>query len=66
MDTTGILRAFTISNDSSYTNYDVWFQDDPNVYYLEVRFPNNSGDTTGFSQIATSFINSFHFKNENN
>jgi hypothetical protein len=33
------------------------------LYQIKTRYPNNTGDTTGYTRIASSFINSFHVVN---
>lgn len=59
-DTTNSFRVFTISEDSSnYTYYQLWVANDSYLYQVKTRYPNNTGDTTGYSEIASSFINSF-------
>jgi hypothetical protein len=64
LDTANAFRVFTISEDSSnYTYYQLWVANDSYLYQIKTRFPNNTGDTTGYTRIASSFINSFHVVN---
>ena len=60
LDTTESLRAFIISDDSAnYTYYQSWISANSYLYQIKTRYPNNTGDTTGYASIASSFINSF-------
>lgn len=60
IDTSSAFRVFSISEDSSnFTYYQLWVASDSYLYQLKTRYPNNTGDTTGYAQIASSFINSF-------
>jgi hypothetical protein len=60
LDTVNTFRVFAISDDSSnYTYYELWVANNSYLYLLKTRYQNNTGDTTGYSQIASSFINSF-------
>lgn len=61
IDTTNFLRVFTVSEDTSnYTYYQLWVANNSYLYQIKTRYPNNTGDTTGYARIASSFINSFH------
>lgn len=54
------LKTFIIAEDTAnYTDYSLWVYNDAYLYKAQARFPNNTGDTTGYAQIARSFINSF-------
>jgi hypothetical protein len=60
LDTANTFRVFVISEDSSnYTYYQLWVANNSYLYQLKTRYQNNTGDTTGYAQIASSFINSF-------
>lgn len=54
------LKTLIIAEDTiNYTDYSLWVYNDAYLYKAQARFPNNMGDTTGYAQIARSFINSF-------
>ncbi len=56
----GLKRVMVTLKDSlNQTAYSLWVLDQPNLYNASAKFSNNSGDTTGYSQIARSFLNSF-------
>lgn len=66
IDTTGTFHAFAISEDTTnYTTYHVWREEEPYLFVLKAKFPNDTGDTTGYSQNAHSFLNSFQTSNTN-
>jgi hypothetical protein len=60
VDTTTLFRVFAISEDtSSYTSYQLWTTKGEYLYQCKAVFFNATGDTTGYSTIASSFISSF-------
>ncbi len=56
-----LFDAFVIVEDTTnnYTHYHRWVYQSPYLYKVLAKFPNNTGDTTGYSKNAMSFINSF-------
>jgi hypothetical protein len=57
-------KASLIKKDSSYyTSYSIWHLDESYLYYVSVKYPNNTGDSTGYCQIARSYLNSFRVVN---
>jgi hypothetical protein len=48
---------------SSYTSYSVWYRDKSYLYYLSAKYPANTGDSTGYFQVAKSYLNSFSVVN---
>ncbi len=60
IDTVDNFRLVTISEDTlRNTYYQAWLTNDSYLYQLKTRYPNDTGDTTGYIRIADSFINSF-------
>lgn len=56
--------VFVILRDSATkSSYIRWVYDQKYLYNIMVTYPNNTGDTTGYSRIANSFINSFSVVN---
>jgi hypothetical protein len=64
LDTTNIFKArLIIADTSNFTQYDLWTAQLPFLYLVRARFPNDTGDTTGYSANASSFLNSFRVVN---
>jgi hypothetical protein len=58
------LKASLFLRDSSNRNsYCVWIYNKKYLYNISATYPNNVGDTTGYYQIAMSYINSFSIVN---
>jgi hypothetical protein len=57
-------KASLIKKDSSsYTSYSIWYLDDSYLYYVSAKYPNNTADSTGYHQVAKSYLNSFSVVN---
>lgn len=66
-DTVENFRIFAISEDTSNnTFYQMWLANDSYLYQLKTCHPNHTKDTTGYTQIANSFFNSFKVVNTEN
>jgi hypothetical protein len=65
IDTTSMpVYARTITKDTAHTTSEsLWVYDKKYLYIISAVYPNQRGDTTGFSKIAGSFINSFRIVN---
>jgi hypothetical protein len=58
------FKATVISEDSlNNTSKELWVYDNDYMYRIIAKYPNDFGDTTGYSDIARSFINSFSIEN---
>lgn len=62
--TTYTFNAFVMSKDTSrFTYYTKWVYANPYLYKLYSWYPNDTGDSTGYSKNALSFVHSFQIKN---
>lgn len=58
------LKTLVMAEDTfNYTDYSLWVYNNMYLYKVHARYPNNTGDTTGYAKIARSFINSFRIIN---
>lgn len=60
LDTTDVFKAYTTTQDTTHhTAHSLWIYRDSILYRIKAQYPGNVDDTVGYSQIASSFINSF-------
>lgn len=64
VDSAESFKLFVISEDTtSRTHYQLWSSAGQYLYNVKAVFPNNTIDTTGYSQIARSVLGSFQLVN---
>lgn len=51
--------SLVVKDSSNHTSYFIWVHNKSYVYCVGAKYSNGTGDTTGYFQIATSYLNSF-------